>query len=299
MRDGPILITGGGGQLARSLDGAARAAGIAAVCVGRPEFDFDRPESLDAVIRDRLPALVVNAAAYTAVDAAETDEAAAYRANRDGPARLASLAAAARIPIIHVSTDYVFDGCKGAPLVETDPTSPQGVYGASKLAGELAVLGSGARGIVLRTSWLYAAQGKNFVLTMLNAARRTDRLRVVADQKGSPTAASDLAGAIVAIAARLLRTGWDDRYAGVFHAAGTGWTTWHGFAEAIFREAARHGFASPAVEPIATAEWPTPARRPPDSRLDCTKLAGTFGVRLPDWTGSLSRTIDAILAPRV
>jgi dTDP-4-dehydrorhamnose reductase len=292
----PILITGGGGQLARALDEAARAAGVAALRVGRPAFDFDRPDSLDGVMRDHAPSLVVNAAAYTAVDAAETDEAAAYRANRDGPARLASLAAAAGIPIIHVSTDYVFDGRKGAPYTETDPTSPQGVYGASKLAGEQAVLGSGARAIVLRTSWVYASEGRNFVLAMLNAARRTDRLRVVADQKGCPTVASDLARAILAIAAGPRRTGWRSEYGGVFHTAGTGWTTWHGFAEAIFANAARHGLAAPVVEPIATADWPTPTRRPADSRLDCTKLAATFGVRLPDWKGGLSRTIDEILA---
>ncbi len=298
MADAPVLITGGGGQLARALDEAARAAGIAALRVGRPEFDFDRPDSLDALMRAHTPALVVNAAAYTAVDAAEADEATAYRANHDGPARLASLAAAAGIPLIHISSDYVFDGDKGAPYSETDPASPRGVYGASKLAGEQAVLGSGAHAIVLRTSWVYASEGKNFVLTMLNAARRTDRLRVVADQKGCPTVASDLARAIVAIAIRLRRTGWRDEYGGIFHAAGTGWTTWHGFAEAIFANAARHGIAAPAVEPIATADWPTQARRPANSRLDCAKLAGTFGVRLPGWQGSLSRTIDEIFGGR-
>jgi dTDP-4-dehydrorhamnose reductase len=298
VTDAPILITGGSGQLARALDEAARAAGIAAVRVGRPEFDFDRPDSLDATMRQHAPALVVNAAAYTAVDAAETDEAAAHRANRDGPARLASLAAAAGIPLVHVSTDFVFDGRKGAPYAETDPPSPQGVYGASKLAGERAVLDSGARAMVLRTSWVYAPEGKNFVLTMLSAARRTDRLRVVADQKGCPTAASDLAQAILAIAARLRQTGWQGEYAGTFHAAGTGWTTWHGFAEAIFENAARHGMEAPVVEPIATADWPTPTRRPADSRLDCAKLAATFGARLPAWQGSLSRTFDQILGGR-
>jgi dTDP-4-dehydrorhamnose reductase len=298
VADGPILIAGGSGQLARAVEAAARGAGVAATRIGRPEFDFDRPDSLDALMRDHAPGLVVNAAAYTAVDAAETDAEAAYRANRDGPARLASVAAAAGVPIIHVSTDFVFDGRKGAPYVETDLASPQGVYGASKLAGEQAVLDVGGPAMVLRTSWVYAPDGKNFVLTMLNAARRTDRLRVVADQKGCPTAASDLAEAIVAIAARLRQTGWQDRYRGIFHAAGSGWTTWRGFAEAIFAHAARHGMRAPVVEPIATADWPTPVRRPADSRLDCTKLAATFGVRLPEWQASLSRTIDEILGGR-
>ena len=207
----PILITGGGGQLARALDDAARVAGIPATRAGRPEFDFDRPDSLDAVMRDRVPSLVVNAAAYTAVDAAETDEVAAYRANRDGPARLAALAATAGVPIVHVSTDFVFDGSKGSPYSEADPTSPLGVYGASKLAGERAVLSSGARAIVLRTSWVYAPEGKNFVLTMLNAARRTDRLRVVADQRGCPTMASDLAEGIIAIVGAAAADGLAER----------------------------------------------------------------------------------------
>ena len=293
---GPILVTGGEGQLARALDAAATARGWPAIRVGRPAFDFDRPETLDAAVRRHAPALIVNAAAYTAVDAAETDAEAAFRANRDGPARLAALAAEADIPLVHVSTDYVFDGLKGAPYVETDSTSPTGVYGASKLAGEQAALDSAARAIVLRTSWVYAAAGRNFVLTMLNAARRTDRLRVVADQKGCPTAASDLADAILGIVARMDATGWRSEYRGVYHAAGSGWTTWHGLATAVFRAAARHGRAIPAVDPIATADWPTAARRPPDSRLDCAKLTTTFDVGLPDWTRTLSHTLDAILA---
>ena len=291
---GPILVTGGEGQLARALDAAATARRLPVVRVGRPAFDFDRPESLQAAMRDHAPALVVNAAAYTGVDAAETDADAAFRANRDGPAQLAALAHAAAVPLIHVSTDYVYDGLKGEPYVETDPTAPTGVYGASKLAGEEAVLTAADRAMVVRTSWVYDAAGKNFVLTMLNAAKRTDRLRVVADQKGCPTAASDLADAIIAIADRLAHTGWRPAYHGVYHAAGSGWTTWHGLATAVFREAARHEAKAPVVEPIATTDWPTAARRPPDSRLDCTKLNECFGVGLPDWTRTLSQTVDTI-----
>ncbi len=294
MRAGPILVTGGEGQLARALDAAATARRLPVVRVGRPAFDFDRPESIQAAIRDHAPSLVVNAAAYTGVDAAETDTDAAFRANRDGPAQLAALAHAAGVPLIHVSTDYVYDGLKGEPYVETDPTAPTGVYGVSKLAGEEAVLASAQMAMIVRTSWVYAATGKNFVLTMLNAARRTDRLRVVADQKGCPTAAADLAEAILAVGDCLRDTGWRSAYHGVYHAAGSGWTTWHGLATAVFREAARHEAGTPVVEPIATAEWPTPARRPPDSRLDCAKLNQSFGVGLPDWTGTLSHTIDTI-----
>ncbi|MBV8915778.1 MAG: dTDP-4-dehydrorhamnose reductase [Acetobacteraceae bacterium] len=288
-----ILVTGAAGQLATAL---AREGGTAVHAIGRPQFDFDRPETIDQVFAQEAPGLVVNAAAWTAVDAAETDPEGAMRANRDGPARLASLCAQRGVPLIHISTDYVFDGNKGGPYVETDPTGPTGVYGASKLAGEEAVLRSGARAIVLRTSWVYSATGKNFVRTMLNLARTRDHLRVVADQKGCPTSACELGRVILDIAERL-RDGWRPEYGGVFHSAGDGWTTWHGFAEAVFAEAARHGAKRPTVEPITTAEFPTPAKRPADSRLDCRKLGRVFGLRQPEWTGSLSRTIDELLAP--
>lgn len=284
-----ILVTGGTGQVATEL--AARAD---VARVGRPEFDFDRPDSIAETFHRVQPTLVVNAAAWTAVDAAEKEVDAAYRANRDGPAALASLCAAAGIPLIHISTDYVFSGDKPAPYVEDDPTGPSGVYGASKLAGEQAVLASGAQAVILRTAWVYNATGKNFVRTMLNLAQRMDTLRVVADQQGCPTNAGDLADAILAISARLA-AGWQPAYHGVFHAAGTGSTNWHAFADAIFDEAARHGRPRPTVNPIATADYPTPARRPANSRLDCTKLADVFGVALPGWRPSLARTIDAIL----
>ena len=240
--------------------------------------------------------MVVNAAAWTAVDAAEKEVDAAMRANRDGPETLARLCAAAGIPFIHISTDYVFDGDKGAPYVETDATNPTAAYGATKLAGEHAVLAAYPRATILRTSWVYSATGKNFVKTMLGAAQKMDRLRVVADQKGCPTAARDLAVAILGVAARI-NDGWQDAYAGIFHAAGSGWTTWHGLATAVFEDSARHGQKIPIVDPIRTEDWPTPARRPPDSRLDCEKMARVFGVRQPDWRASVARTVDELLAP--
>jgi dTDP-4-dehydrorhamnose reductase len=291
---GTLLVTGGSGQLAMALDQAGVAHDI--LRVGRPDFDFDRPESIDATFADAAPALVINAAAYTAVDTAETDEAGADRANHAGPARLAALCAQAGVPLIHVSTDYVFDGTKGSPYVETDPTAPPGVYGRTKRDGEVAVLASGARAVILRTSWVYAPVGRNFVRTMLNAGRVRDVLRVVADQKGCPTTAIDLAAAILAIADRILRDGWQDEFGGIFHAAGTGWTTWHGLACATFAAAAEQapGLKIPTVEPIATADWPTPARRPADSRLDCGKLAQVFGLRLPPWEDGLTRTLAAM-----
>jgi len=292
MPDRPILVTGGTGQLASAL--AAAGSGIRRV--GRPDFDFDRSETIEAAFRAANPRLVVNAAAYTAVDAAETNAEAAYRANRDGPAILARLCAEAGIPLIHVSTDYVFDGTKPDPYVEEDPTGPQDAYGASKLAGEQAVMTSGARAIILRTAWVYAATGKNFVRTMLTVGKTRDRLTVVGDQHGCPTTAADLADAILAIIVVIDRTGWHDRYRGIFHAAGTGATTWHGLAVATFEEASRHGAKIPEVAAITTADWPTPAKRPANSRLDCTRLHAVFGVRLPHWRESLTRTIDQIYA---
>ncbi len=287
----PILVTGGSGQLASSLAG-----GASVLRVGRPAFDFDRPDTIEAAFRAANPRLVVNAAAYTAVDAAEKDVEAAYRANRDGPAILAALCAAADIPLIHVSTDYVFDGTKTSPYVETDAVGPQGVYGASKLAGEQAVMESGAKAIILRTAWVYAATGKNFVRTMLTVGKTRDRLTVVGDQHGCPTTADDLGDAIRAIIGHLDQGGWNQAYQGIFHAAGSGETTWHGLAVATFQEAARHGAKVPEVAPIATADWPTPAKRPANSRLDCTRLQSVFGIRLPHWRDSLTRTVDTIFA---
>jgi dTDP-4-dehydrorhamnose reductase len=291
MSDRPILVTGLNGQLATALAERAEVHRV-----GRPAFDFDRSETIAASFHAARPRLVINAAAYTAVDAAESDRDAAYRANRDGPAALARLCAEADIPLIHLSTDYVFDGRKASPYVETDAVAPQGVYGASKLAGEQAVLGSGARAIILRTAWVYAPAGKNFVRTMLSLGKSRDRLSVVADQFGSPTVAGDLADAILGIIGRLDRTGWQAEYAGVFHAAGTGETSWHGLAVATFAEAARHGAKVPEVAPIATADWPTPAKRPANSRLNCGRLGAVFGLRLPHWRESLARTIDTIYA---
>ena len=293
---GGILVTGGGGQLARALGAAAGARELRVV--GRPDWDFDRVAGLPALLAEARPALVINAAAHTAVDRAESEADAAYRANRDGPAVLAAYCAAAGIPLIHVSTDFVFDGAKGAPYAEDDAPNPAGIYGASKLAGEAAVLAVCPRAIVLRTSWVYAATGKNFVLTMLALAKTRDHLRVVADQRGCPTAADDLADVILGIADIIARDGWQDRFAGVYHAAGAGETTWHGLASAAIARAGAFGHPQPKlIEAIATAEYPTPARRPADSRLDCGKLARVFGLALPPWDAALDRTIARVFAP--
>ncbi len=293
---GPILITGGSGQLGDALQTIATARGMAFTAVSRPDFDFEEPETVKACFERAAPALVVNAAAYTAVDAAESHAEAAKAGNHTGPLQLASLCAGRDIPFIHVSTDYVFDGAKGEPYLESDPTNPTGVYGATKRDGEVAIMQSGARAIILRTAWVYAAHGKNFARTMLNAARKTNTLRVVADQRGTPTAASDLAAAILFIADLILDDAWYDDYKGIYHATNGGETTWHGFATEIFEIAAPLGLAAPTVTPIATADWPTPARRPADSRLDCTKLLNRFGYRLPPWREPLVPIVQKLLA---
>jgi dTDP-4-dehydrorhamnose reductase len=288
-----ILVTGGTGQLATALGRAAVAATLGQVrVVGRPELDFDRPGTIDALFAATPPSVLVNAAAWTAVDAAETEPDAARRANTDGPARLAALCRRHGTRLIHISTDYVFDGAKGAPYTETDPTSPTGIYGTTKRDGERAVLAEAPDAVILRTAWVYAETGRNFVRTMLNAARKTSHLRVVSDQHGNPTNADDLAQAVLAVAASLGR----GAPGGVYHAAGAGEATWHSFALAIFAEAAAFGCPVPEVAPIATADWPTPARRPADSRLDCGALYATHGVRLPEWRPSLRRAVAAICA---
>ncbi len=295
--DGPVLVTGGSGQVARALGTALGE--VPHLVIGRPAFDFERPDTLPPLLHRLRPSLVVNAAAYTAVDRAETEPDAARRANAEGPAILAAYCAKAGIPLIHLSTDYVFDGDKPGAYVEGDATNPTGVYGRTKRDGEAAVLAACPQAIVLRTAWVYAESGRNFVLTMLGAARRSGaqaaKLRVVADQVGCPTAAADLARVIAAIAARIRVDGFDPAWAGVTHAAGAGSVSWHGFAEAIFADPVALGVTPPELTPIATADWPTPARRPANSRLDCARLAEVFGLRMPAWRDSLVRTLDAIV----
>ena len=289
-----ILVTGRGGQLATGLEAALPAQGFDAILAGQPEFEFDAPESVAAAFAAARPDAVVNCAAWTAVDAAEEQEAAAFRANALGPAMLAHLCAEASIPLVQVSTDYVFDGRKGAPYVETDAPNPLGAYGRTKLAGEWAALAGNPRSIVMRTAWVFAPMGNNFVRTMLRVGAERPELRVVADQRGSPTAAPDLADAIAAVLARVRETGWRDGYRGVFHATGAGFTTWHAFAEAIFELAAPFGGPRPRVTAIATADYPTKAVRPADGRLDTRRLADIFGVALPPWQEGLARVMRAL-----
>jgi dTDP-4-dehydrorhamnose reductase len=292
-----ILVTGRGGQLATGLEAALPAQGFEAFLFGQPEFEFDQPDSIAAAFAAARPDAVVNCAAWTAVDAAEEQEAAAFMANAIGPALVARHCAALGIPLVQVSTDYVFDGRKGAPYVETDAPNPLGAYGRTKLAGEWAALATNPKTIVMRTAWVYSPVGNNFVRTMLRVGAERPVLRVVADQQGSPTAAPDLADAIAAVLARVRDAGWQDAHRGVFHAVSGGYTTWHAFAEAIFDAAAPLGGPRPEVQAITTADYPTRAARPADGRLDTTRLATTFGVALPRWEQGLDRVVKALLAP--
>jgi dTDP-4-dehydrorhamnose reductase len=280
-----ILVAGAQGQLARALAEAAPFyAAHAILARGRPALDLQDRSTIARALAETTPDIVVNAAAYTAVDKAENDAATAFAISREGAAALAEAAAAHGCPIIHISTDYVFDGTKADPYREDDATAPAGVYGRSKLEGEKAVAQANSRHIILRTAWVYAPYGSNFLLTMLGLAKAKHTPRVVADQRGNPTYAPHLANAIIAIAEAV---GADrtlpSRPWGLYHATGAGVTTWHGFATAIMAEAAALGASPVPVVPIATRDYPTLAQRPANSALDCTKLARAFGIRLPDW----------------
>lgn len=291
-----ILVTGQGGQLATGLAESLPAQGFEAHLVGQPDFEFDKPETVVAAFQALRPEAVVNCAAWTAVDAAEDDEAGAFRANALGPALLARLCAEAGIPMLQISTDYVYDGLKGEPYLESDAPNPLGAYGRTKLAGEWAALAANPMTSVLRTAWVFSPVGKNFVRTMLAVGATRPELRVVADQHGHPTAAPDLADAIAAVLARIRATGWQPAYRGVFHARAEQSTHWHGFAEAIFAGAAAHGGPSPRVVPIATHEYPVKATRPADGRMDGRKLTETFGVTLPSWQQGLERVLRKLMA---
>ncbi|MCE2566117.1 dTDP-4-dehydrorhamnose reductase [Komagataeibacter sp. FNDCF1] len=288
-----ILVTGGTGQLASALAPYADV-----IRVGRPDFDFDHPDTIDTVLRVNRPAIVVNAAAWTAVDAAETNVDGAERANHTGPARMAAVCRELGIPFIHISTDYVFSGDKGSPYVETDPVDPRSVYGRTKAEGEQAVLAAHPDSIILRTAWVYSPYNRNFVRTMVEAAARRPELRVVGDQIGNPTSADALADVIMKIIARIRDTGWKADYAGIYHAAGEGQASWYELACAAIEMAARHGNPRPAIEAITTADWPTPAHRPHDARLDCTRLKQVFGCAPGPWRPEVRRVVGELMAHR-
>ena len=290
-----VLVVGRQGQIATELGRRLPAAGHVVLAGEPPELDLTRAESLDAALAGFRPEIVVNAAAYTAVDRAEEQAELAFAVNATGPALLGEATARAGIPVVHFSTDYVFDGTLGRPYAEADPPAPASVYGASKLAGEQRLLAANPRALVLRTAWVCSAHGGNFVKTMLRLGRERAELGVVADQQGAPSFADDLADAVVRLLPRLAAAPEGDPAFGVFHLTGAPHTTWHGFAEAIFAGAAARGQAAPRLAALATADYPTRARRPADSRLDCRRSAEVLGIEAADWRAGLARCLDALL----
>jgi dTDP-4-dehydrorhamnose reductase len=300
----PILLIGKGGQIGSELAGLLPRLGQV-VALGRAELDLSKPEEIREVIRRVQPQLVVNAAAYTAVDQAEKEPSLAQAINSDAPEIMAEEGKKIGATLVHYSTDYVFDGTKNAPYLEDDPPNPLSVYGKTKLAGEQAIQSSGVSHLIFRTAWVYAAQGRNFLLTVLRLATQRDELRIVRDQYGAPTRNVDIAAATIAaltkIAERSEGQNGFANFAGTYHMTAAGVTTWYGFAVAILQEASAIPASSPwltsalgglplrtkCVTPITSAEYPTPARRPAYSVLSNAKLAQVFSIELPDWRPQL------------
>lgn len=293
MSQTPVLVAGKSGQVARCLSDMALRRNMAIMAIGRPELDIEDEYGVDRVMAAVRPSAIINAAAYTAVDRAESEAERAFRINGRGAALLANAAARQGIPFVHISTDYVFDGCKHSPYREDEHPDPLNVYGASKLAGEAAVLKTYPDAIVLRTSWIYSPYGDNFLRTMLRLSESQHSARIVNDQHGTPTSAMDLAAGILTIVDQLCSSTEKHR-SGIYHLAGGGETTRHGFAAATFASLARRGRRVPELRAIPSAEYPTPARRPDYSALDSTKAERVFGVRLPAWQVSLEDCLDQI-----
>lgn len=282
-----ILLTGVNGQvgfeLARTLQGLGKV-----VALERSALDLADLEQVRRVVREVKPGLIVNPAAHTAVDKAETDIDAVMRLNAEAPGVLAEEAKRLGAALVHYSTDYVFDGTKAGAYVETDAVNPQNVYGKSKLAGEQAIAQSGCEHLIFRTSWVYGTRGKNFLLTMLRLGAERDELSVVADQYGAPTWSNTIAALSANVLAQAVapnQSDWWEKHSGVYHLTASGSTSWHGFAEAIFEYSQLD--KKPTVKPIPAASYPTPATRPSNSRMSNDKLAASFGVRAPDWRDAL------------
>ena len=290
-----LAVTGREGQVAASLVEAARGRDdVEVVAVGRPALDLARPDTVFAALEAARPDIVVSAAAYTAVDQAEDEQDLAFAVNATGAGKVAEAAARLGVPVIHLSTDYVFDGTKDGAYVETDATAPLGVYGASKLAGEEAVAAANPRHLILRTAWVYSPFGRNFVKTMLRLAADRDEIAVVADQWGNPTSAFDIAEAILLASARLR----DDKNFsgfGIYHLVGSGDANWSGFARHILDTSREFGGPHARVRDIATSDYPTKARRPTDSRLSTAKFASVFKWTAPQWRRSTIEIVSRLV----
>ncbi|MGD8961667.1 MAG: dTDP-4-dehydrorhamnose reductase [Desulfobacterales bacterium] len=290
-----VVITGANGQLGRELVRQTKSADVEVHPFDRQQLDITDENRIKQVLAGLSPAVVMNAAAYTKVDRAEDEPDRAYAANTDGPAYLARYCAAYRHALIHISTDYVFDGTTDRPYRESDPIAPLGIYGQSKAKGEAAVRSALPQHIIVRTSWLYSVYGHNFVKTILKLAATKKTLKVVADQAGSPTSAADLAAAALIIARKISTA---EKWAwGTYHYCGAGITTWHGLAEKIIELAAPYtALQAWQVEAISAAEWPTRAPRPPYSALDCNRLKLQFGIDTQPWQQGLQDTIERIFS---
>ena len=288
-----ILVTGGAGQLGTELQRCVLPTGWRIVAIDQSDLDLRNFAAIDAKVAERPWAAIINGAAYTAVDKAEDDQVMAWVINTLAPAVLAQACVRANIPIIQVSTDYVFSGDKDGSWEIDDPVGPLGVYGASKLGGELAVKTSGARHAIVRTAWVVSAHGNNFIKTMLRLGAERETVSIVSDQRGSPTSAADLAKALVAIALRLA----EDPYAptGTFHFSNTGETNWADFAQEIFHQSMMRGGPGTRVVPIATSDYPTPARRPANSSLSHRKIAGAYDITPRPWVTALSDILDELI----
>jgi dTDP-4-dehydrorhamnose reductase len=293
-----FFITGANGQLSFELQRALAPLGEVVAC-GRDACNLSSPDSIRAAVRAAKPDVIFSAGAYTAVDKAESESNLASAVNGDAPGILGEEAAKLGALVIHYSTDYVFDGVKRSAYCETDATNPLGVYGKTKLEGENALAASGADHLIFRTSWVFGAHGKNFIKTILRLAASRDELRIVADQVGAPTGAALLADASTHIATRYLRDGRENFPFGLYHLAAGGETSWHGFAQHIVAKAAAANSPLQAtidrILPIPAAEYPTPAARPANSRLDTSKFRTAFGLHLPDWKHGVDQVLDVLL----
>jgi len=288
-----IVVFGGEGQLGRELTRRAAAGSVALQALTRTEADITDAAAVAAAVSRWKPELVVNAAGYTKVDLAETNIEEVRKANEAGPAVIAGVCATANIPMVHISTDYVFDGAKASPYLETDPVNPISIYGRTKTAGENAVRRALKHHVILRTAWLYSEFGHNFLKTVLHLAATRDELRIVADQHGSPTSAQQLADAILHIAPRVVR---DRNLSGTYHLTADGFTTWHGFASRVVGAAAPLTGRHPMVTAIKTIEYSTAAKRPGNSRLDCRLFTQTFGYSPNHWTKAVDATTRMLAA---
>jgi dTDP-4-dehydrorhamnose reductase len=289
-----VIIFGAAGQVGNELMAGIFAPPLTVVGTDRATCDITDLAAVERFVGGERPSLIVNAAAYTAVDKAESDEAAAFAINRDGAANLARAAQRHGAALLHLSTDYVFDGSKQGPYVESDPVKPLGIYGRSKEAGEVMIRATLDRHVILRTAWVFGRHGGNFVKTMLRLGAERPELKIVADQLGCPTPARAIAATLAAIGTRILADPGTASY-GTFHYAGAPPVTWHGFAQAIFAAAARHGRKAPVLHAVPSSEYPTPARRPANSVLSTDALRARYGIAAADWRGELEPVVDAVL----